>query len=198
MSLLHALHQLAWPNSMSSSFIATEDLWTMSSGGDPPCRLDYIWVSGIPDKARLAMQQAQHDCSYSDHLGVEVVCTFRDEHAHRCLSACQSIHVKLLHVQLVYVCKSTSLSSWFARANAGLITLLGAAAIAAQHPRQYCTAWSGFCQHYCSCWRTADCKLLHCRMLQLPPRDSVRKHPELFRVALGQLQQGMHQFARHP
>ena len=58
----------------------------MYSGGDPPCRLDYIWVSGTPDKARLAMQQAQHGCSYSDHLGVEAICTFQNEHTDRCLS----------------------------------------------------------------------------------------------------------------
>ena len=84
------------------------DWWTMHSGGDPPCRLDYIWVSGTPDTARLAMQQAQHGCSYSDHLGVEAVCTFHDDHTDRCLivwralPAWQLTHTKSLHVQLCF------------------------------------------------------------------------------------------------
>lgn len=82
-------HRLACRNKASSSFLASIDLRFLRLGGDPACRLDYIWVSGTPDKARLAMQQAQHGCSYSDHLGVEVVCTFQDDCVDRCLSACQ-------------------------------------------------------------------------------------------------------------
>lgn len=32
------------------------------------------------------MQQAHRGCSYSDHLGLEAVCTFQEGHADRCLS----------------------------------------------------------------------------------------------------------------
>ena len=54
------------------------------AGGDGPSRIDYIWVSGTPEEARLTMQQAPRGCSYSDHLGIEAVCTFQDDCTDRC------------------------------------------------------------------------------------------------------------------
>ncbi|DBA94300.1 TPA: hypothetical protein ACH3X1_001912 [Trebouxia sp. C0004] len=47
-------------------------------GGDPPSRIDYVWVSGKPVGARVTMQRAHKSCSYSDHLGVEAVCKFEE------------------------------------------------------------------------------------------------------------------------
>jgi len=54
-------------------------------GGDPPSRIDYVWVSGKPVGARVTMQRAHKSCSYSDHLGVEAVCTFEEACTGRCV-----------------------------------------------------------------------------------------------------------------
>ncbi len=54
-------------------------------GGDPPSRIDYVWVSGKPVGARVTMQRAHKSCSYSDHLGVEAVCKFEETCIGRCV-----------------------------------------------------------------------------------------------------------------
>ena len=126
----------------------------MHAGGDPPCRIDYVWVSGIPDKARLAMQQAQNGCSYSDHLGLEAVCAFHEKDADRCLTRLTQHVYPHAYVKLMIVHVGLDTSNWLLQMLSVMLVYLPVWLVlmpcTTLNPHVQCTTCIVLCFTYCS------------------------------------------------